>query len=180
MHTLHDNFLRATAYIKVPLLGVQPRQCLDVAVRNYRGNVTDYQPLADLVATHSASANGAISSASTQHHWATGQGNGGANGMKNYGHKCLAASNIDLQVEAEEDDLPVTGVSLVPTGTQNESLETCIFDMFLQRNLPLDLETFIKYNEFSSIRIKADCIVNDVTQTAVKRANLIVYQGSDE
>ena len=49
--------------------------------------------------------------------------------------------------------------------------ERDIFREFLEKKLPLDLETFIKYNEFSSMRVRADKLVGDATKKALDRCS---------
>lgn len=74
---------------------------------------------------------------------------------------CVSEAGAEADVEAS-----------IETNSSNEACDPsagCAFEQFQKRSLPLDLATFIKYNELSSIRIKADAIVAHATKNAVQR-----------
>lgn len=151
MRTLHDNFIRATAYLKVTLLGCNPAQCLELAVNAHTTRVASHaQDSQQSLTALEAIARG-ISSSSSNSGIASGSSG------TNYGSK------RQLQ-EAQVSDL-LFGDDLHVLHISGDDIET----YFEDKQLPVDLSSFMKYNELSSIRMRAGKLVNSATKEAVNR-----------
>lgn len=150
MRTLHDNFIRATAYLKVTLLGCNPAQCLQLAVNAHTTRVASHaQDSQQSLTALEAIARGISSSSNS----GIASGSSGTN----YGSKrpLQEAQVSDILVG---DDLHVLHIS-------GDDIET----YFEDKQLPVDLSSFINYNELSSIRMRAGKLVNSATKEAVNR-----------
>lgn len=148
VRTLHDNFIRATAYLKVTLLGCNPVQCLQLAVNAHttrlashaqdsQQSLTALEAIARGISTNSGIASG---SSGTNH-----------------------GSKRQLQ-EAQVSDI-LFGDDVHVLQISGDDIET----YFEDKQLPVDLSSFIKYNELSSIRMRAGKLVNSATKEAVNR-----------
>ncbi|KAA0194415.1 hypothetical protein HAZT_HAZT010422 [Hyalella azteca] len=116
VRTLHDNFVRGTAYLKVTMIGASPADLLEYALKGYRGSMD----------------------------WG-----------KTFIPQVLVPASEGGNSEAVETQLPSD-----LRGAKH---------FFDKRSLPSDIEAFLRFNEESSLRIKASGLVKGATKEAVKR-----------
>ncbi|KAF2362868.1 HotDog domain [Trinorchestia longiramus] len=112
VRSLHDNFIRGTAYLKVTMVGTSPAQLFEHAVLGYTGPLT----------------------------WT---------------RTFIPPPSLGLMDHDKECKLPSDGKEV------ESFLDT--------RIVPSDLQAFLRFNEESSLRIKASLLVKGATEEAVKR-----------